>query len=114
MFYHYSLSGANVIPTYLGYATSSDGLTFTQNEIPYKGLETLPYGPLDPPTYATGTSQIADMDILQVGTKVYQLAEYFKNSSPVAGVIYRWYYPRNFKELVTNLQTCIGCAGVYP
>lgn len=110
VFFHYSPSGVSVLPTYLAYAYSSDGINFTQNEAPFKYLEAHPYGTSNP-----NDLQIADMSFAQVRGNVYMIAEYFRNNvTTIHSVIYRWKYKGTFKQLITNLQTCIGCAGIYP
>lgn len=111
VFYHYSSTG--VLPTYLAYATSSDLLTWSIKEYPMKALESLPYGPLTPP-FTTGTSQIADTWVEQVGTKTYMIAEYVQNSNPPLMQIYKWVYNGSFKQLITGLNNCLGCEGIYP
>jgi hypothetical protein len=110
MFFHYSPSGVSVIPTYLGFATSADGITFTLKEVPYKYLESYPFG-----TSSPSDLQIADMTLAQINGKVYHLAEFFRNNtSTVHSAIYRWRSTLSFKDFITNLTTCIGCPGIYP
>ena len=110
MFYHYSPSGASVIPTYLAYATSTDGITFTQKEVAYKKIESYPFGTSNP-----NDLQIADMSLCQYKGRVYHIAEFYRNNvNPAKATIYRWSFNGTFKQLITGLKNCIGCAGVYP
>ena len=104
MFYHYSSAGT--IPTYVAYASASDGINFTQKEVPLKRFET--------PAYGASTDQIADQFILPYGNKVAMFAEYGRNSGGYAFTIYKWVYDGTFKQLITGLNNCIGCAGIYP
>jgi hypothetical protein len=116
LFYHYSPNSSGVLPTFIAYAYSDDtASTWTQRERPMKYLESLPYGPLPAtPNYSTGTSQIADWDHVPFNGYIYGVAEYFKNSNPVEGVLYRWRFRGTFRELISDLRPCIGCRGVYP
>jgi hypothetical protein len=110
MFFHYSPNGTSVIPTYVGYATSTDGINFTQKEVAYKKLESYPFGSSNP-----NDLQIADMTIAQIKGRVYHIAEFYRNNvDPAKSSIYRWQYNGTFKDLITNLTICIGCVGVYP
>lgn len=104
MFYHYSSAGT--IPTWLGFATSTDLDNFTKKEIPFKAFEALPFG--------SATDQNADPRVIPAGNKVFLLSEYARNSAGYQFTIYKWTYNGTFKQLVTGLQSCIGCVGIYP
>lgn len=112
IFYHYSSTGT--LPTYGAYATSTDLSTFTKREVPFKTLESLPFGAFNAANLTIGTNQLADITVQQVYGKVYMLADYVRNSSPTLCVIYRWNFHGAFNELITGLHSCIGCVGVYP
>jgi hypothetical protein len=113
VFYHYgSGTGINApgdlgpnLPTFLAYATSLDGISWTKKEFPFFALEALPFGP--PASASVGTTQLADPYITEVVesgiTYVYLTAEYVENSSPTKNQTRWWRWRGTLAELVAAL-----------
>lgn len=90
-FYHYATT-SNGVPTYLAYANSTDGITWTIREAPFMQIEYSPYG---------NTDQIADPYLSVVNGKVYMSAEYVQNSPSYFAQIRLWSYNGTFDQMIS-------------
>jgi len=96
VFYHYAPTSGN-LPSYLGYATSTDCINWTKKETPIFTNILNPYG-------TANSNQIADPFLCEINGKVFMVAEYTDGNPPYPARVMMWTYNGTFDQMIIQTK----------